>query len=66
MVKIFKRSCAICKIQDVTLIKFENRSGMRMVFCESCKKYAERRSFKVIKLYYGKKSNKPVAQQYMR
>ena len=62
MVKIFKRSCAICKIQDVTLIKFENRSGMRMVFCESCKKYAERRSFKVIKRYYGKNSNKPVAQ----
>ena len=55
MVRIFKKSCAICKVQDVDITKYENRSGIRMLFCNSCKKYAEKRSFKVIKHYPYKK-----------
>jgi hypothetical protein len=57
MVRIFKKTCAICKVQDVDMIKYENRSGIRMLFCNSCKKYAEKRSFKVIKHYPYKKVN---------
>ena len=56
MVRLFKKSCGICKVQDVDLIKYENRSGIRMVFCDSCKNYAEKRSFKEIKRLRGKKN----------
>lgn len=66
MVKLFKKSCGICKVQDVSLIKYENRSGIRMVFCDTCKKYAERRSFKMIKQYSVKKRNKSILQQLIR
>ena len=55
MLGLLKKSCAICKDQGVNLIKYENRSGMHMVFCYTCKKYAEKRSFKVIKHYSAKK-----------
>jgi len=49
MVRIFKKSCSMCKVQDVDMIKYENRSGIRMLFCQSCKQYAEKRSFKLIR-----------------
>ena len=54
--RLFRKSCGICKIQDVDLIKYENRSGFRMVFCDSCKSYAEKRAFKEIKRLRGKKN----------
>lgn len=54
--KFWKRSCAMCKIQNVPMSKYENRSGMRMIFCESCKQYPEKRSFKLIKHYLAKKT----------
>lgn len=63
MVKLFKKSCGICKVQDVDLIKYENRSGIRMFFCDSCKRYAEKRAFKEIKRLRGKKNK--VAQLSM-
>ena len=58
MVRIFKKSCAMCKVQDVDMIKYENRSGIRMLFCHSCKQYAEKRSFKFIKHYPREVSKK--------
>ncbi|QBP41836.1 hypothetical protein E2636_12060 [Paenisporosarcina antarctica] len=51
MIKLWKKSCAICKDQESSLIKYENSSGIRMIFCYSCKKYAEKRSFKIVKYY---------------
>lgn len=65
MLKFLKKSCGICKVTDVAMIQFENRSGVRMVLCYSCKKYAEKRSFKVVKHYPGKKIDRSVLQQYM-
>lgn len=48
MISLFKKSCAICKAKEDAMLKFENRSGIRIVLCDSCKTYAEKRSFKVI------------------
>ncbi len=48
MITLFKKPCAICKAKVGEMHEFENRSGIRMVLCDSCKKYAEKRSFKVI------------------
>lgn len=54
MLKLWKKSCGICKVQNVDMIKYQNRSGTRMVFCYSCKDYAEKRSLKVVKYYSNK------------
>lgn len=51
----WKRSCGICKAQGVDMIEYENQEGTRMVFCTSCKRYPERRSFKIVKHYRVKK-----------
>jgi len=58
MLKLWKKSCGICRAKDVDMIKYQNRSGTRMVFCHSCKTYAEKRSFKVLKYYFGKEDIK--------
>ncbi|WP_019414435.1 hypothetical protein [Paenisporosarcina sp. TG20] len=58
MLKLLKKSCGICKMEDVPMIKYENSSGMQIIFCYACKKYAEKRSFKVVKHYAGKKDSK--------
>lgn len=51
MRKPWKKTCGICKVQDVAMIKYKNRNGSHMIFCVSCKRYPERRSFEVIKHY---------------
>lgn len=55
--KFWKKSCAICKVQNVQLNKYENRSGIRMIFCDSCRGYAQKRSFKLIKRYLVKRKD---------
>ena len=52
--KPWKKTCGICKAQDVAMIKYENSNGIQMLFCTSCQRYPERRMFKVIKHYPGK------------
>lgn len=57
MLKFQKKSCGICKAQDVDMTEYQNSSGTHMIFCHSCKRYPERRSFEVVKHYPGNKVN---------
>lgn len=57
MRKPWHKSCGICKAQDVGMTKYKNSDGTLMVFCDSCKRYPERRSFKVVQYYPEKKRN---------
>jgi len=55
MRKFWKKSCGICKAQDVDITMYKNRAGTCMLFCNSCKRYPERRSFEIVKHFPGKK-----------